>query len=569
MSTLYDLIVVGGGCNGTGIARDAAMRGLSVLLVEKDDFSAGTTGASSGMIHGGPRYLMYEVGTTKKACRDAGYIRKIAPHLCFRIPFIVPIKQEGRSKWRSWFEMEVTETFFEVYDRFSKLKGGEKHTRLTPEEVRQIEPSIPNNIRGAITFDEWGIDTQRLCVANALAAEEYGAIIRNHTEVTTLIKEAERVQGIETRHTITGARQTFRAKIIFNTTGPWSPQFAAMAGCEIKLRPGKGIHLVLDRRLCNAAVVSKCIDGRQIFVNPHENTTLVGTTDDDFFGDLDDIPVTEDEIEYLLEGMESVFPDVRQARIVTTWRGVRPTIYGRDCYEDALSRDHEIIDHEKKEGVKGFLSMIGGKLASFREMSEEATDLIVKKLGVHAECQTHLVPLPGGETEASVEALSKEFGVDPFVVRRLVYRQGDRARKVLETTRSCPRDKTVVCPCEPVMNAELRYTQKNEWAQTFQDLSRRTRVGVGPCQGALCSLPTVACLAEEKAWSAEQILQSLKSNLDTQWRARFPVLKGDQLAQEEINQALFKGTLSLKHLKVSKKTLDDSGNKREEEKKAS
>lgn len=548
----YDLIVVGGGCNGTGIARDAAMRGISVLLVEKYDFAAGTTGASSGMIHGGPRYLQYEVGTTKKACRDAGYIRKIAPHLCFRIPFLVPVMKEGRPRWRNQVTLELMETFFEVYDRFSALKGGQSHTRLSGDEVRSLEPAIPPDVEGAVTFDEWGIDTNRLCVANALAAAEYGAQIKNHTEVTRVLREGNRVTGVRVRNVVTGEATEHRAQIVFNATGPWSPQFAKLAGVRVLLRPAKGIHLILDRRLTNMAIVSKCIDGRQIFINPHENNTVVGTTDDDYYGDLDDIPVTQDEIEYLLEGIESVFPEVRQARVISTWRGVRPTIYGRDCYEDELSREHEIIDHSVTDRVEGFISMIGGKLASYREMAQEATDLVAKKLKISVPCRTHHVALPGGEAVADVGGIAERCGIDSYVVRRLSYRQGHKTEEILNQVCTQPREKTIVCPCEPVTIAELRHCIRHEWAEGLSDLFRRTRLGAGPCQGALCAVPAAACLAEEKQWSARQTITDLEHFIDFQWRARKDILSGEQLAQEEINQAVFCGTLQLQNLALGR-----------------
>lgn len=545
MPDSYDLIVVGGGCNGTGIARDAAMRGLSVLLLEKHDFSAGTTGASSAMIHGGPRYLQYEVGTTKKACRDAGYIRHIAPHLCFRIPFIVPVMPEGQARWVNKVRLELIETFFEVYDRFSVMKGGKRHTRLSSAEVRTIEPAIPADVEGAVTFDEWGIDTQRLCIANALSASEYGAVVKNHTEVTRVMKDGDTVVGVVTRSVFSGEREEFRCRILFNATGPWSPRFAAMAGARVRIRPGKGIHLIFDRRLTNMAVVSKCIDGRQIFIMPHENTTVLGTTDDDFYGELEDIPVSQDEIEYLLEGIEPVFPEIREARIISTWRGVRPTLYRADCYESDLSRDHRIIDHGKSDGVRGLYSMVGGKLSSFREMSEEATDLVAKKFKIKAKCRTHITPLPGGHDAPDVKALAESYGIDPYVVRRLSYRQGDLTESILQRTRSCPRDKTVLCPCEPVTAVELRHAADQEWGETLDDLMRRTRLGTGPCQGGLCAVPAAACLTEQKEWTAEQALTDLNNFLNSQWRARSSVVSGGQLAQEEINQAIFRGTLRL------------------------
>ncbi len=548
MPESFDLIVVGGGCNGTGIARDAAMRGLKVLLLEKKDFSAGTTGASSGMIHGGPRYLQYEVGTTKLACKDAGYIRKIAPHLCFRIPFLVPVLGEGDASFVANLRLELVETFFEAYDRYSPIKGGRPHTRLSRKEAVGLEPSLAEDVIGAVTFDEWGIDTARLCVANALAAKKEGAKVRNHTEVKRVIREGGRVVGVVVWDLLSGLEEECRGRILFNATGPWVSRFCEMAGVQVRLRPAKGIHLILDRRITNVAVVSKAIDGRQIFINPHENTTLVGTTDDDYYGDLDDIPVTEDEVEYLLQGMERVYPEIRKARIISTWRGVRPTLWGQDLYEDELSREHEIFDHEIRDSLPGLLTIAGGKLASFRIMAEEATDLVCEKLKSAIRCTTHLVPLPGGEETPTAAQIAKEYEIDPYVARRLISRHGSDVRSVLNRTREKPEEKAIVCTNEPVIAAEIRYAIQEEWASTLGDLLRRTRLAMGSCQGTECILPAVQILSDERGFEADEKLQELKKFLQESWTARRVILKGPQIAQEEMMQEIFQGVLDLGNL---------------------
>ena len=550
---LFDLIVIGGGCNGTGIARDAAMRGLRVLLLEKNDFSAGTTGASSGMIHGGPRYLQYEIGTTKLACQDANYIRHIAPYLCFRIPFLVPVLQEGDPNWFAKFRMELVETFMEAYDHFSPIKGGKRHTRLSKEETQGLEPCLVDDIIGGITFDEWGIDTARLCAVNALAVKESGGIVKNHTQVKSILVEAEtdgrrRVVGVLAQDLVTGQETEYRCKILFNATGPWAPKLCAMAGASLRLRPGKGIHLILDRRITNVAVVSKCIDGRQIFINPHENTTLLGTTDDDYYGDLDDIPVTEDEVEYLLEGMERSYPDIRKARIISTWRGVRPTLWGADVYEDELSREHEVVDHEVKDRLLGMLSMAGGKLASFRVMAEEAVTLICQKLNIKAACRTHIVPLPGGESVPKAQGLASEFTIHPYVAQRLISRHGNLSRDVLKRTREKPGEKAIVCTNEPVIEAEIRYAIREEWTVTLPDLLRRTRLAMGSCQGSECLVPAAQILSEERNLTGTEKVEELKNHLEWAWKARKSILSGAQVVQEELMQEIFQGVLDMGNL---------------------
>ena len=177
-----DVVVIGGGINGTGVARDLSLRGLSVVLYERNDLAFGASGNSSGMIHGGPRYMTSNPEVTRTSCEDSGFIQHIAPHLLFRIPFLVPVPT-GPSG-RMW--LELIDAFFRAYDDYQPLKRGEKHTRLTPEEARKLEPGLAGEMSGVITFDEWGVDGARLCVLNALDAEAHGSTIHVHTTVESI-----------------------------------------------------------------------------------------------------------------------------------------------------------------------------------------------------------------------------------------------------------------------------------------------------------------------------------------------------------------------------------------------
>ncbi len=527
----YDLIVIGGGVNGAGIARDAAMRGIKTLLVEKDDFSSGATGACSGMIHGGLRYLMHDVATTRKSCIDSGYIQSIAPHLLFRIPLLTPIPNKAIA--------EPMETYFEAYDRFVEHKRGKPHTRLSPEEARRLEPGLSPKILGALTTDEYGIDTFRLTAANSLSAYEAGADIRNHCRVLKLLRgEGGKVVGVKVRDERSGAYEEIRSKLVMNAGGPWGTRLADLAGATVKIRPAKGVHLTLDRRISNIGIVTDAIDGRNIFVIPHENTSIVGTTDDDYYGDLDRIPILQDEIEYLMQGIARVFPVIRKARILRAWAGIRPTIYKWGPNEDKLSRDHKVIDHAS-EGADGLVTITGGKLAAYRMMSEDAVDVVAEKLGIKAECRTHVEPLPGGDYVPDSAELARQYDVPVHAVRRLIYRQGSRAVRALELTRENPSYKRLLCRCEPVLEAEARYVIRNEWVENLSDLRRRTRLSMGPCQGARCAARAAVVLAEEKGEPPEVAIDYLQGLLQGRFAGKAPVMGGSQLAQEEINQAVY------------------------------
>jgi glycerol-3-phosphate dehydrogenase len=541
----YDAVVVGGGVNGVGIARDLALRGVSCLLLEKKDFGAGTSSASSGMIHGGPRYLLHDKDVTRLACLDSGYIQKIAPHLLFRIPFLYPVyKEPGQTRLQALLMLEGVEAFFEAYDRFVPLKNGRPHTRLTPEEALRLEPSLPaDGLVGAVTFDEWGIDVPRLCIANAVDAVEHGASALNHAEATGVEIENNVFRALRFRDVLTGEERRVTANILINATGPWSPRFAAMAGLDVKLRGGKGVHIVLDRRLFNVALATRAIDGREIFILPYENTSVIGTTDDDYFGDLDDQRATEDEIKYLLEGVATIFPAVREARMTHSYSGVRPTLHRRKVYEDNLSREHEILDHEERDGVSGIISLIGGKLASYRIMAEETADLACAKLGRSEKSATHARPLPGGDRVPDVEALSETSGLDPYAVSRLVYRHGSRAERIIDSIRADRNLGALVCSCEPVTAAEIRHVVEHEMARTLSDVRMRTRLSSGPCQATNCLIAAGALLAELKSEGRVEvdsngIAEDASRFLKEWWWNRAAVLDGEQFKQEELFQAI-------------------------------
>ncbi|MCA9773243.1 MAG: glycerol-3-phosphate dehydrogenase/oxidase, partial [Myxococcales bacterium] len=473
--------------------RDTAMRGIRTLLLEKNDFAAATTGASSGMIHGGLRYLTSDVGTTELSCTDSGYIQKICPHLLFRIPFLAPVFEGAGGRAM----IELYEAFFSVYDRYQPLKNGKPHTRLSREDALAIEPGLHPKILGAVTMDEYGIDAYRLVVANAVSAAEAGAKVLNHTEVTDFLVDAGKVLGVKTRDTLTGETATWRARIVFNATGPYGPAFIRKAGARYKLRPAKGVHITLERRISNVAVTATSIDGRQIFMIPQENTTIIGTTDDDYYGDLDRIPILEDEIEYLLQGMERMMPGIRRHRMVHAWAGVRPTLYKWGPIEDKLSREHEIYDHGERDGVANLFSMAGGKLASYRVMSEEAADLVAKRLGVAAGCATHTSALPGGDETPDARKLAEAHRLHPHAVARMIYRHGSRAREILEIVRETPRWGRLVSQTEPVTEAEVRYVIRKEWARTVGDIHRRCRTGGGAAQGGGSTAVLAQILGEE------------------------------------------------------------------------
>jgi glycerol-3-phosphate dehydrogenase len=522
--------VIGGGVTGAGIARDLSLRGLSVLLLEKGDWGAGTTGGSSWMIHGGPRYLEFDWDTTRLSTQDAGFIVSIARNLVYRVVFIIPVLPHDRNN------IERMETAMEVYDRFQPLKKAHPHTRLTAEEARQAEPGLTSDLIGAVTMEEWGVDPHRLVYANVEDAVAHGARAMNHTKVTDLIRDGGKVIGVRYRGA-DGAMSEARARVVVNATGPWSPEVSRMAGVPVKLRAAKGIHIVYPHRISNFSISAESIDGRDLLMVSHAGFTLLGTTDDDFYGDLDSIDVLQDEVEYLLQAFERVFPSIRSYRAVRTTAAVRPTLYKWRRYEDELSRRYEVIDHEA-QGVEGFVTIAGGKLSMYRLMAEHTSDAVCRKLGHQGKCTTATTPLPGNESDMEPPSeLARRCGIPALAAVKLQSRHGSHAEKVLDGAHAG----RLVCRCEPLTEAELSYAARREQVRTLADAFRRVGLAAGPCAGSACVMRAAEVIGRELGWSASQRFDAVREYVRGAWLGRAPVLGRSGWAQEELAQGAMRG----------------------------
>lgn len=530
MSTMqYDLAIIGGGINGAGIARDAALRGLRVAVLEREDWGAGTTGHSTRMVHGGLRYLLYDVPTTRISSEDAGRIRRIAPHITWRIPFLWPLFP-GRG-----FFHEAQEALLAAYDPHARRKGGLPHARLARTEALTVEPGLAPDIVGALTLDEWGCDVFRLAALNAVAAREAGADLFAHTEAVELLFSERTVQGVRARDLIEGRTFDISARMVINAAGPWAGRVAEMADVSVAMRPGKGVHVTFERRIGNFGLIIEGVDGRVMFLVPHGAETIVGTTDTDFYGDPRrvDLDIHSDEVAYVVEAAARALPQARDWRPTRAWAGVRNTLFEWGVDADDLSRRHEILDHEKRDGVAGLLSILGGKLAAYRIQSEEAVDLAMTKLGLPARpCETGARALPGAQAEPDFSALAQQIPLPQWALERVWRRVGSRITDVFHNASA--DDLAPVCRSEAVTRAEIVYAVRIEGCRTLEDVRRHAHIGAGACDGLDCAVPAAHIMAGLLSWSSERIDTEVRHFTDERWIGRRPVLKGATLAQEEV-----------------------------------
>ncbi|MEM1658755.1 MAG: FAD-dependent oxidoreductase [Candidatus Jordarchaeales archaeon] len=527
----YDVIVIGGGSTGTSVARDCAMRGFKTILFERGDLASGATGACAGMISGGTKYVLQEPEFSEMCTSEVVTLSRIAGHIVFRTPIITAILTEE--------EIKRKVSFVEKYGTLTEKRQASPVLVLTPQEARGLEPKLSPNIILAAYFDEMFIDPFRLTILTALSAKQHGAEIRTYTEVIDILCKGGEVYGVKVKDRMTGREYEVKGKIVVNAAGAWVPEISRMVGIKQTLRLNKGAHVIFDRRITRFGIICQALDGRTVYLFPHETGSILGTTALDIFTSPDEAEATYDEIEYLISSMEMAVPSIRKARIIRVMCGVRPLIAQWWIPEGDVTRNFRVVDHEERDGVKGLISVEGGKLVVCRAMAEKITDLVCEKLGCEAECRTHLEPLPGADGKVNVEELASKHNISPHTAGRLVSRQGTLANVILSETSKERSRLTSICLCEAVTEAELRYVIRNEWGLTLDALRKRTRMGMGPCQGFSCGFKAMAILAEERGLGVDEAFRELKEFLAERWKGHSIVLRGSQLIEYEISQAAY------------------------------
>ena len=540
MSKSFDVAVIGGGSTGTAVARDCALRGFKTLLLERDDIASATVGTCAGMISSGLKYIE-EPHIVDMCSQEVVYLNRIARHIIMKNPILTPLFYLN--------DLSSGGNFVEEYSKRAESRQVPPVLFLTPEDSLAIEPMINPRLIASLYFEEFFINPFKLCLLQAMDAKRHGAQIRTYSEVLDIETSKNEVKNVVFYNRLTSEVEKAAVKVVVNAAGPWAPNIAGHVGQKVEVRPNKGAHVIFDRRIVNVGIIARAIDGRMIYLFPHENTTLLGTTAIDTWEDPDTLVATHDEIEYLLQSMESVIPSIRQARIIRTMGGVRPLVAQWGIPEGSVTRGYEVIDHEE-QNFSGLISFTGGKLVTCRHMAEAATDLVCNKLRKKAKCTTHMKPLPGNEDDIDVLVLAKKYEVSHHAVERMRTRRGTETEKVLELTKMHPEWKSTICTCEPVIEAEIRYSIREEFPQTLNDLRRRVRLGTGPCQGTFCTYKAAAILAEELELSGEDFLTDILDFRAERWKGIRPSFRGAQLSQEELVQGMYSCVGNLDHMSL-------------------
>jgi glycerol-3-phosphate dehydrogenase len=498
----FDLIVVGGGIIGTGIARDASLRGIKTLLIEKEDFGYGTTSRSSRLIHGGLRYLrMLEFHLVRQDLLEREVLLKIAPHLVHAFPFIIPITN-------LYYEIALS-AGLRMYDVMASGKSMPSHQHLSRREVLEIEPELEGlkGLRGALLYyDCQAPYTERLGIENVLSAAQNGATVINHAQLTGFLKDGNDVRGIEMLDCLSGETYKVKARLVVNAAGHWVDCVSDLlsSGPASTVRRTKGIHLLTPRLTQKALVLFSPVDGRLFFVMPWLDYTLIGTTDTDYKGDLDAVCADKADVDYMLASVHQVFPKLREDDIFFAMAGLRSLVYSGGERPSDITREHRVLDHKLRDGIEGLVSVLGGKITAYRAVSKDVVNMVCRNLKVEAKCTTAEVSLPGAPavTQEQMANAARESTLPLNTVRHLAALYGSRFSQVLKLVERNKGSGQRLCPHSPDILAQVEHSVKEESALTVADfLLRRSNAGLMSCQGLDAVEPVAQEMGRLLKWS--------------------------------------------------------------------
>ncbi len=525
-SEQFDAIIIGAGINGAGIARDAAMRGLRVLLLEKGDIGEGTTAWSTRLIHGGLRYLEHcEVPLVRESLRERELLFRNAPHLVKPLHFIVPIYETGkRPPWLIRLGMLG-------YDTLSFDRSVPGHRMLNADATIQRAPGLnAHGLRGAATYYDGQVTfPERISVENALSASDHGATVLTYTRVDDLVQINDRVGGVTFTDLLDADQRqhTVHAPLTINVTGPWVDQLAGQVASTRYIGGTKGSHIIVESfpgAPTEAIYVENEADGRPYFIVPWNGLYLIGTTDFRYTGDLDQVIADDDEIDYLIADTNRVIPGAGLSRehVRYTYSGVRPLPSVDEGAESGITRQHIVHDHAPD--VLGLISIIGGKLTTYRNLAEQATDLAFRKLGrPDPGSKTAIIPFPGANTE-DFKRFAAKFQVwsqlPVATAKRLVSIYGTQSRQLVERSQTIPGMLDPINGAPDTIKGEISFAFDYEAAQTLTDvLMRRTMLGLN-ADNAVPAVDEVATLAaDHHGWDESRRQREIEDYLD--YLARF------------------------------------------------
>jgi glycerol-3-phosphate dehydrogenase len=521
------VVIIGGGATGAGILWDLSLRGIPAMLLEQKDLANGATGRCHGLLHSGGRYVVKDAKAAEECLAENAILRHIVPHCVHDTGgLFVKCRQDDPKFFEQWLEA------------CKKIQLPTEE--LTTEAALELEPNLPKDILGAFTSPDAHVDAFQLALSNLDSAVARGARFKTYCEVQGIDIEGGRVKGVHYRDTLSGEEGYIACEMVINAAGGWAQKVASLAGVEVPVRCDKGTLLILNHRL-SSRVINRCRKpGDADILVPAGPVCILGTSSITVPGP-DGLKVAPDEIQHLLALGAELVPALAEARVLRIFSGVRPlyvpssasSVGGRE-----ISRGFALLDHEAT--VKGFVSIVGGKLTTYRLMARAACDLVAKKLGVDVPCTTHDVPLRGLHDEAALRRAAKLLPL--AVVEKADRRLGPKLAKLVSAIEARPELAELVCECELVTRAELEFVLGTDTlipAKTISDVGRRTRLGFGPCQGTFCGYKAMLAGFQTHRWDASEASAQFERYLHERWKGQSWINQGKQVEQLYLSHDLF------------------------------
>ncbi len=560
-----DVVVIGGGATGASVFRDCCLRGIHTILVERGDIASGTTGRNHGLLHSGARYAVTDGHSAKECIEENRTLKRIAGHCIEETDgLFISLPDDG---------LDFQKQFIQ-----GCINAGIDTEILTPKQAIQLEPAVNPDLIGAVRIPDGTIDPFRLTSASILDAREHGGTLLNYTKAVGLIIRLGYVQGVRCRDMRTGELFEIYSRQVINASGAWCHEVMEYADLSVDMYHSRGALLIMGYRM-NGMVINRCRKpGDADILVPGDTVSVIGTTSTHVERDeLESLEVTQEEVRVLLEEGSKLAPSMMDTRILRAYCGVRPLVSESNASGGrSISRGLVAIDHAEKDALNGLITITGGKLMTCRLMAEVATDMAARHLGVDKSCETARRALPGANLPEAMGRRSRQrkdkspqsgkkssqLKKSPQLKRKssynlpdstipnsvagsAVYRHGDRARTFMKEDSNWSN--AVVCECEVVTRGEILYAIDKLNARTLSDLRRRTRVGMGPCQGEMCACRVAGLLAGTRE-DGEAVLDSLHDFVDERWKGVRPILWGDALREAEFSYWVQEGLLGLSSL---------------------
>lgn len=519
-----EALVIGGGATGAGTFRDLCLRDIPSILLEKEDFNHGTSGRNHGLLHSGARYAVKDFESAVECIAENIILKNIAYHCIEETGGLFALLPEDNEEY-----------YYLLID--GCYKAGIPYKELDHIKSLAKEPSLNQEVIKSILVPDGTIDPFRLVSVNAVDGVNNGGLVFTYTELIELkIAENSLVAAICYDHK-KKEQIEIRFKILVNAAGIWSSGICQKAGIKLHMLPSGGSMLVVDYRI-NHVVLNRCrMPGNGDIIVPGDTVSIIGTTSKETpEEEFETNHVADDEVKVLLEEGSKLIPGITKARLLRAYGGVRPLIASDGIDGRNVSRGISLIDHAR-DNVENMVTISGGKLMTYRLMAEKTADLVAKKLKINSICATHLIPLPGSDKKFDPEKLKKEMGkFNITVTGAALTRHGDKSMEIIRND----LDKLVpLCECEMVTQSEIEYSLEKLFARDIHAIRKRTRMGMGPCQGTFCTIKTGKVLTENN-FTTKEAEDNILQFIQERWKGIRPVLSGDTLREAELTQWIYK-----------------------------